>query len=226
MITSGTSVDTWKDLYRNGRDVTAISTKPTVVQNVLNGFPCVRFNSSPMDSSQTIPAGSTYSILALVKDNNTGTNISEPFSIGTSSSGTSVEFVLDYNGSVTANTFCFFNAGAKANAARNFTTSPALLAIGLSAGVSKARANGVTAANVSSGLSTTSAVFRVGGSRPQSPANPYPLNGDIYCLLIIASPIDSHDYLKAEAWIAWNYNAPYLLGAGHRYRLRPPLIGD
>ena len=223
VITSDTSIDTWKDLLRNGLDVTPVSTKPTVVGNVFNGHPCVRFSSSPMNSASNIVTGSTYSVLCLVKDNSASAVIQEPFSIGTSNSVTSFEFLLDYDGTTGTNRFSFQNLTVRAKTTANYSDSPALLAMGLSGGVSKIRANGANGTDVGSSISTATSVFRVGGSRPQ---NKYPLNGDLYCVLVIASPIGSLDYFKAEGWMAWNYSAPYLLGAAHPYKLRPPLEGD
>lgn len=222
-ITTGASVDSWKDFRRTGRDVTSVSTKPTLVGGALNGFPCVRFNASPMNSTATIPMGSTWSVICLMKDNSGAAAIQEPFSVGTSLSATSFEDVLDYDGTVGTNRLCYYNASIRAKTTVDYSDSPALMAMGLNGGVSDIRANGVTGTSVGSSISTTDAVFRVGGSRPQAT---YPLDGDMYNLTVIQFPIGSPEYLKAEGWVANRYKVQHLLGAGHPYRYRPPYQGD
>ncbi len=218
-----TGVDTWRDLSRNGRDVNTISTRPTLVENVLNGFPCVRFNNSPMNSTATIETGSTFSVICLLKDNLTAATIQEPFSIGTANNTAAMEFVLDFITTLGTNRFCFFGGVLRANMFANYSDSPALLAMGLNGGVSNIRANGVNGTSTGTGISTGTAVFRVGGSRPQ---NQYPLNGDLYSIMVLAAPIGSPEYLRAEAWMAGDFGVPDRLGAAHPFANRPPLIGD
>ena len=219
-FTTGTrSVEAWKSFNRNGRDVSTTGTKPVFVPGALSEFPCLRFSSSPMDSAATIETGSTYSVITLVKDNSASAVIQEPFSIGTSLAATSLEFLLDYDGSLGINRLAFFNSAVRAKTTANYSDSPALLAMGLTGGISNIRANGVNGTPNGSGYSTSTAVFRVGGSRPQ---NLYPLNGDLYALAVIADPIGSLNYLKAEAWIAWEFGVQSLLGLSHPYRFSPP----
>jgi hypothetical protein len=178
-----------------------------------------------MDSTATIQAGTTYSVLALLQDTVAGGNLAEPFSIGTSGGVNSqkMEWTIDFNGSVLVNAHSFFNNTVRANMLANYTASPNLIATGLTAGVSWVRAGGMTGATVGTALSTTDAVFRLGGSRPQ---NLYPLSGRLFCLMVIASPVGSPNYLKTEAWMAWEFSSPELLGASHPFVNRPPLIGD
>ena len=223
-ITGGSSVDSWQDLLRSGRGVTSVATKPVLTQNAYRGHPCVTFFNSPMDSAATIQAGSTYSVLAVLQDAVPGANLAEPFSIGVPPSlPTKMEWTIDFNGSVVTNAQAFWNGSVRASMLANYTTSPNLIATGLDGGVSWVRAGGTTGATSGSAISTTDAVFRLGGSRPQ---NIYPFNGRLFCLMVIASPVDSPNYLKTEAWMAWEFSSPELLGSSHPFANRPPLIGD
>jgi hypothetical protein len=96
------------------------------------------------------------------------------------------------------------------------------MAIGVSAGIGRARYNGINGTDGGSAITTTN-VFAIGHSRPQ---NRYPMNGLIYAVLAIGEIIDSPNYLRAEGWLAWEYGVQSLLPALHPYLNRPPLIGD
>jgi hypothetical protein len=223
-ITSGSSVNTWSDLLRNGRDVTSGAIKPTYDSNKFLGNPCVVFSNSPMTSSATLPAGSTYSWLCLVKDNNVAATLSEPFSIGTSLSSRSMELVLNFNGAVIDGAMCGFNNSVLGkHSGSPVKSAPTLIGIGLQSGVGWARFNGINGTAGGSGVSTDAAIFQLGGSRPQ---NIYPLTGDLYCFMAISSELDSPNFLKVESWIAWEFRMESLLPASHPFRNRPPLIGD
>lgn len=224
VITSGSSVNTWRDFSGNGRDVSTAGTKPTFVENSLNSRPALLFSTSPLSSTATLPAGSTYSWLFLGKDNNATATISEPFSVGTSLSVNSMELVLDYDGGVTSGVFSGFNGVVLGKASGSpIKSTPTLISLGLDSGVGRARINGVNGTNGGSGITTNQSLFALGWSRPQGQ---YPFNGNIYCFLAVGSAMGSPDFLKAEAWIAWEYGVNYLLPASHPFRNRPPLIGD
>ena len=223
-ITSGSSVDSWSDLLRNGRDTTSGAIKPTYNSNKFLGNPCVVFSNSPMDSSATLPGGSTYSWLVLAKDNNSATAISEPFSIGTSLSSSTMELVLDYDGSIASGLMCAFNGNVQGKTSNSpIKSTPTLIGIGLNSGYGWARVNGVNGTAGVTIHSTSTNLFRIGGSRPQ---NLFPLNGDIYCILAIKSAIGSLPFFAAEGWMAWEFRMESLLPASHPFRNRPPLIGD
>lgn len=223
IITSGNSVDSWIDFSGNKRNVSSISAKPTYNPSRFLGNPCVVFNNSPMDSSTNLPAEATYSWLCLAKDNNVTATLSEPFSVGIGGSS-AMEWVLDYDGAVKSNAMCGFNGTVQGTALNSpIKSSPTLIGLGIKSGVVWARINGINGTDRGIGISTSASVFRLGGSRPQ---NLYPLAGDIYCFLAIASLVDSSNFLKAEGWMAWAFRIESLLPASHPFRNQPPLIGD
>ncbi len=227
IITSGNSVDSWIDFSRNGRDVFSASAKPIYNPSRFLGNPCVVFNNSPMDSFKNLPAGTTYSWLCLVKDSSSTSTLGEPFSIGTSLSSASLELVLNY-GFITPNPFSQFNGAilGTASGGTAIRTIPTLIGVGLQSGIGWARTNGINGTNGGSSVNTASALFRLGGSRPQATSNPYPLNGDLYCFVAIASSVGSANFLKTEGWIAWEFKMQSILPSFHPYRYRPPSIGD
>ena len=225
VTTSGSSVGTWRDFSGNGRNVSTSGTRPTFVENSLNGRPAILFNNSPLLSTATLPAGNNYSWLVLAKDNNAGAPLSEPISTGLSINAGSMEFVLDFDGGVGAGRMAGFNGGVlgRFTSGVPYKTAPTLMAIGVSAGVGRARYNGINGTNGGSGINTTQSLFAIGFSRPQLT---YAMNGPIYAVLAIGEIIDSPNYLRAEAWIAWEFGVPFLLPANSPYRNRPPLIGS
>jgi hypothetical protein len=228
-ITSGSSVDSWADLLRNGRNATSVSAKPVYSPSRFLNNPCVTFSNSPMDSvsggSGSIPSGSTYSWLILARDNNPSAIISEPFSVGISLSSSSMELVLDYDGSTSSGVMCGFNTAVQGKISGSpIKSMPTLIGIGLNSGYGWARVNGRNGTAGVTIQSTSTNPFRIGGSRPQST---FPFNGDIYCILAIGSAIGSPSFFAAEGWMAWEFGmSSLLLPASHPFANRPPLIGD
>jgi len=220
-----TGVSEWRDKSGNNRHVFQAtgSRQPAYLRN--NGL--LRFNSGNqqfLNSTATIETGNNYSILCVVKDNNVGAALSEPFSIGNPGiSGANMEFVLDYNGNVSSGAFSAF--GSTVFAFINATSTKTALqvnSIGLANGVGRARSSGRDGTSGSpTGASTATAVFGVGYSRPQ---NTYFLNGDIGEILVISFPIGSREFIAAEGVLAWKWGVQ--LAPNHPFCNEPPLIGD
>lgn len=221
-----TGVSEWRDKSGNNRHVFQATTsrQPAYIRN--NGL--LRFNSASLqrlESIATIETGNNYSILCVVKDNNVSATISEPFSIGNPSvSVATMEFVLDFtNGGVTSGAFSAY--GSTVFAFINATSTKSALqvnSIGLANGVGRARSSGRDGTSLSpTGVSTATAAFGVGYSRPQGI---YFLNGDIGEILVIPFPIGSREFIAAEGSLAWKSGVQ--LNASSPFANRPPLIGD
>lgn len=228
-ISLATGVSEWRDKSGKNRHVfqATTSSQPAYLRD--NGL--LRFNSAnlhSLTSTATIETGNNYSILCVVKDNNVSATLSEPFSIGSffnnpGVSNVNMEFILDYNGGVASGAVSGFGNTVFAFI-NNTATKTALQvnSIGLANGVGRARSSGRDGtAGSPTGANTTTAVFGVGYSRPQSR---YYLNGDIGEILVIPFPIGSQGFIAAEGLLAWKSGVQ--LNASSPFANRPPLIGD
>jgi len=221
----GIRVTQWNDKSGGSRNVSQANTglAPLYSSNQLNGKPGIVFqntNTQTLDSTATLPAGSTYSWIVLVKDDRSTATISEPFSTGTSLSSSSMELVLDYDGSVTSGVMCGFNGSVLGKASGSTVKSKAtIISIGLNAGVGNARINGVNGTNGGSGVTTAATVFSVGRSRPQ---NTFYLYGVVFEIVAIPEAIGSTNFLKVEGYLAWKWGIQGDLPAGHPYKNAPP----
>lgn len=223
-ITVATGVSEWRDKSGNNRHVSQATTsrQPAYVENRLLRFTSANLHS--LTSTATIVTGNNYSILCVVKDNNAGATLSEPFSIGNvGGGGSNMEFVLDYNGGVASGAFCGYGSTVFAFV-NNTSTKTALQvnSLGLASGAGRARSSGRDGtAGSPTGANTTTALFAVGYSRPQST---YYLNGDLAEILVIPFAIGSREFIAAEGLLAWKWDVR--LAASHPFANRPPLIGD
>lgn len=214
----------WRDKSGNNRHVLSGTGVRQPSHNTDGFFRFVSANQQFLNSTATIETGNDYSIICVVKDNNVSATLSEPFSIGNPGvSSVNMEFVLDYNGGVASGAFSGFGNTVFAFI-NNTATKTALQvnSIGLANGVGRARSSGRDGtAGSPTGANTTTAVFGVGYSRPQSR---YYLNGDIREILVIPFPIGSRGFIAAEGLLAWKSGVQ--LNASSPFANRPPLIGD
>lgn len=213
----------WRDKSGNNRHVLSGTGVRQPSHNTDGFFRFVSANQQFLNSTATIETGNNYSIICVVKDNNVSAAISVPFSIGqVGISSLNMEFVLDWNNSITSGSFSA--VGASPSGVINNTATKAALqvnSIGLANGVGRARSSGRDGISGGTGLNTATAVFVVGYSRPQ---NKYYLNGDIKEILVIPFPIGSQGFIAAEGLLAWKSGVQ--LNASSPFANRPPLIGD
>lgn len=213
----------WRDKSGNNRHVLSGTGVRRPSHNTDGFFRFVSANQQFLNSTATIETGNNYSIMIVCRDNNITTQLAEPFSIGLGSvSPSNMEFVLDYNGNFASGAFCGFGQTVF-GFINNTNTKTALQvnSIGLNNGVFQARSSGRDGTSGETRLSTATAVFAVGYSRPQSL---YFLNGDIAEILVIPFAIRSKEFIAAEGLLAWKSGVQ--LNASSPFANRPPLIGD
>lgn len=224
---TGSNVIKWKELNKFNLDVTPPVTSPIYNTNAFEGLAGIVHSgtTSYFDSASTIPAGSTYTVLVLCKNDRTVPAIAEPFSIGNGSlNANTFEITVDYPAT---NNISFFNGTTQLTLNGAQKTRPMLIGMGLNNGVAVGALDGGSISSNGTGISTTNNFFSIGRSRPQpTTGNGYPWNGPIFCVLVMKNNITHANYRKAEGWIAWRYNTQRYLAADHPFKNRPPTIGD
>ncbi|QIW88496.1 hypothetical protein [Pseudanabaena phage PA-SR01] len=218
-LSSGT-VTQWNDKSGNNRNAAQSNSsyKPTLVTNILNSKPVVRFDGSN-DTLQvpTLPTNANTTYFVVCKTNTDGKYI-----FGHSPDGYTTEIRLFSDGSFVG----YWGGNYKFNIASNvFRTAYSIGVLNIESTNTSVYTNGnfiSTSATYTTVSPTTFPPFDIGSYR----LSPSFMNGDIAEIIVVYGTMLLGDIQKIEGYLAYKWGLQSNLPSDHPYKTVQPTTGD
>ncbi len=194
VISSGSSVSQWQDQSGNGNNFTSSTTQPTVVTNVINGKPVIRFTTAPSYMTGGNFTSTSYTIIAVTKMAGTGN--------ARLVSSQNVNWLMGYwGGSMNQ-----FHANAWVTAAGGTTSDavPHMYVATSNGGTNALYNNGALVASNSNGLAAPGVLELNGWSNGSEPSN-----GDIAEVIYYDRALSATELAQLQSYIGTKYAIPY-----------------